>query len=107
MRPQAKALRKEKVLLGKPLPGPVWAGTPESPRSQASTEEGRRKGNRGSESHRLEAAPQGAPPLPSTAATLTLQNQVPLRFQMLTPRPHTTNSDSKVSGGVREHGRPI
>lgn len=31
MGPQAKALRKEKVLLGKQLPSPVWAGTPESP----------------------------------------------------------------------------
>lgn len=77
MRPQAKAVRKEKVLLGKQLPSPVWAGTPESPLSQASTEEGRRKGNRGSESHRLAAAPQGAPPHTHTTATLTLRTPKP------------------------------
>lgn len=30
-RPQAKASREEKALLGKELPSPVWAGAPENP----------------------------------------------------------------------------
>lgn len=50
-RPQAKASREEKALLGKELPSPVWAVAPENPQSQASTEEGRRKGT-GAWSHR-------------------------------------------------------
>lgn len=102
-RPQAKASREEKALLGKELPGPVWAGAPEHPQSQASTEEGRRKGNRGWESQGLVAEPQGAHRPEQWLSHFGLQSQVPLSFKMQTPRPHTTDSDSKVNGGVREH----